>query len=77
LNFSWSAHSLHRTFIAFLVTVVAAAISWHLFENPINSMKQNFSYRVIPDETGFSGKSLYYRISCWRRRVTALRSNTR
>jgi peptidoglycan/LPS O-acetylase OafA/YrhL len=48
LKFDYFVHSLHRTGIALVVTVGVAAISWHFFESPINSMKQHFSYRVVP-----------------------------
>jgi peptidoglycan/LPS O-acetylase OafA/YrhL len=43
-----SGHSLSKTMLGFVITLVVAALSWHLFESPINSLKRLFSYRVVP-----------------------------
>ncbi len=41
-----SSHDLPKTFLGFVATVIVAALSWHFFEAPINSLKRRFSYRI-------------------------------
>jgi peptidoglycan/LPS O-acetylase OafA/YrhL len=38
------------------ITIGMAAISWHFFENPINSLKNQFTSASRADATGTSGK---------------------
>jgi len=40
-----------------IVTLVIASLSWHLFEQPINSLKHHFTYSRRPSEDAYLGSS--------------------
>jgi peptidoglycan/LPS O-acetylase OafA/YrhL len=40
--------SIDRAVGCLLITIFIAAVSWHLFENPINKFKDRFAYGVTP-----------------------------
>lgn len=54
----WSSHyfgkyNLTNTFIGLLVTFGVAIVSWHIFEKPINNLKNRFNYgeKRVPKQT--------------------------
>ena len=52
-----SNHSVRKSFFGFVITLVVAALSWHFFEMPVNSLKRYFSYRVASERVLADGVS--------------------
>ena len=43
--------------LALVTTIIAAMLSWHLFEGPINSLKSRFPYPRSPADAGPQDKA--------------------